>query len=309
MKLARTLAVFAFSAAAFAAPMTNTAKLVIPYDVQQVIVVDYKTFYNSPSAMALKEKVMPPPLKQFETALRNAGVNPEQDVDQLVFASFRDEKTLKFVGVAQGQFPGQKLLAKFKKDKTKPERYQGASIYPMGSGMYLSLLDNFNMVFGEKAAVKEALDVRNGQGKNLSSNNEITDMLSSVENEPVWSVLDSQGTQYMLKSALGDVADLADYNVVKNRLKGSRYKVNFTSGVDFNLDVVTSDTFTAASLASLAKAGMMVRKSATDDEKEKLAIDSMKVTSDSNNLKLGFKTDETKFQALLNSDLFKAVSK
>jgi len=310
MKLARTFALFALSAAALAAPMTNTAKLVIPYDVQQVIVVDYKTFYNSPSAMALKEKVMPPPLKAFETALRNAGVNPEQDVDQLVFASYRaDGGTLKFVGVAQGQFPGQKLLAKFKKDKTKPERYQGTSIYPMGSGMYLSLLDNFNMVFGEKTAVKQALDVRNGQGKNLSSKNDITDMLSSVENEPVWSVLDSQGTQYMLKSALGDVADLADYNVVKNRLKGSRYKVSFTSGVDFNLDVITSDTFTAASLASLAKAGMMVRKSATDDEKEKLAIDSMKVTSDSNNLKLGFKTDETKFQALLNSDLFKAVSK
>jgi hypothetical protein len=309
MRFARTLAILALSSAAFAAPMTNTAKLVIPYDVQQVIVVDYKTFYNSPSAMALKEKVMPPPLKQFETALRNAGVNPEQDVDQLVFASYRDDKALKFVGVAQGQFPGQKLLAKFKKDKTKPERYQGMSIYPMGSGMYLSLLDNFNMLFGEKTAVKQALDVRNGQGKNLSSNNQITDMLASVENEPVWSVLDSEGTQYMLKSALGDVADLADYNVVKNRLKGSRYKVNFTSGVDFNLDVVTSDTFTAASLASLAKAGMMVRKSATDDAKEKLAIDSMKITSDSNNLKLGFKTDETKFQALLNSDLFKAVSK
>lgn len=309
MRLARTLAVFALSAAAFAAPMTNTAKLVIPYDVQQVIVVDYKTFYNSPSAMALKEKVIPPPLKAFETALRNAGVNPEQDVDQLVFASYRDDKALKFIGVAQGQFPGQKLLARFKKDKTKPERYQGSSIYPMGSGMYLSLLDNFNMVFGEKSAVKQALDIRNGQGRNLSSNTAITDMLSSVENEPVWSVLDSQGTQYMLKSALGDVADLADYNVVKNRLKGSRYKVNFTSGVDFNLDVVTSDNFTAASLASLARAGMMVRKSAANDDTEKLAIDSMKVSSDSNNLKLGFKTDESKFQALLNSDLFKAVSK
>jgi hypothetical protein len=271
--------------------------------------VDYKTFYNSPSAMALKEKVLPPPLKQFETALRNAGVNPEQDVDQLVFASYRDEKTLKFVGVAQGQFPGQKLLAKFKKDKTKPERYQGASIYPMGSGMYLSLLDNFNMLFGEKTSVKQALDIRNGQGKNFSSNNEITDMISSVENEPVWSVLDSQGTQYMLKSALGDVSELADYNMVKNRLKGSRYKVNFTSGVDFNLDVVTSDNFTAASLASLARAGMMVRKSAANDDTERFAIDSMKVSSESNNLKLGFKTDETKFQALLNSDLFKAVSK
>jgi hypothetical protein len=54
---------------------------------------------------------------------------------------------------------------------------------------------------------------------------------------------------------------------------------------------------------------MMVRKSAANDDTERFAIDSMKVSSESNNLKLGFKTDETKFQALLNSDLFKAVSK
>lgn len=310
MRLARILALFALTASASAAPLTNTAKLVIPHDVQQVIVIDYRTFYNSPSAMALKDKVMPPPLKAFESALRSAGVNPESDVDQLAFVSYRDDKNaLRFMGVAQGQFPGQKLLAKLKKSKTKPEKYRDSQIYPMGSGMFMTLLDNFNMVFGESKAVKQSLDIRAGESRNFSQNGEVNGLVSSVEAEPVWSVLDQQGTQYMLKSALGEVADLADYNVVKNRLKGSRYKVNFSSGVDFNLDVITSDTFTAASLASLAKAGMMIRKTAADSDSEKLALDTMKVSSESNNLKLGFKTDESKFQALLNSHLFKAVSK
>ena len=310
MKIFRYFLPLALTAAAAAAPLTNTAKLVIPKDVQQVIVVDYRTFNNSPAAMSLKEKVMPTALKQFEDALKASGVSPEKDVDQLVFASYRVKDGIRFVGLAQGQFPGQKLMARLKKQKTKPEKYRGSSIYPMGNAMSMVLLDGYNMVFGDKNAVRQALDVQAGEGGgNLSSNTTFTDMMSSVENDAVWSVLDGQGTQYMLKSALGDVADLADYNVIKNRLKGSRYKVDFASGVEFNLDVITSDNFTAATLASLAKAGMMFRKSAASTEAEKQVFENMKVSSDSNNLKLGFKTDQQKFQALLNTDLFKAVSK
>ena len=52
----------------------------------------------------------------------------------------------------------------------------------------------------------------------------------------------------------------------------------------------------------------MFRKSSANDS-EKLALDNMKIRSEGNNLKMGFKTDENKFQALLNSDLFKAISK
>lgn len=308
MRLTRFLPILLLSAVAFAAPITNTAKLVIPHDVQQVIVVDYRTFYNSPAAMALKAKVMPPALKQFEDALKANGVTPEKDVEQLVFASYRSGKDMRFVGVAQGQFPGQKLIARFKKQKVKAERYRDSSIYPMGGGMSMALLDSFNMVFGDKNAVHEALDVQNGQGSNLSSNNSLIDMMSSVENEAVWSVLDDQGTQYLLRSALGDVSQLTDYSMIKNRLKGSRYQMSFANGIDFNLDIITSDNFSAGVLASLAQAGLMFRKSSANDS-EKLALDNMKIRSEGNNLKMGFKTDENKFQALLNSDLFKAISK
>jgi len=56
------------------------------------------------------------------------------------------------------------------------------------------------------------------------------------------------------------------------------------------------------------KAGVMFRQT-TANESEKLALSSVRVTSDSRDLKLQFKADDTKFQALLKSDLFAAVSK
>jgi len=133
--------------------------------------------------------------------------------------------------------------------------------------------------------------------------------VTSVQSDgAVWSVLDQAGTQTMLKSALGEAANLADYDLIKKRVTGSKYAMNFDRGVDFDLDVITSDSFTAATLSSLLKAGVMVKK-ATANDNEKLALDSVTVDSNSKNLNLRFRTDDNKFQALLNSELFKEVSR
>jgi hypothetical protein len=100
---------------------------------------------------------------------------------------------------------------------------------------------------------------------------------------------------------------LADYDTIKKRLLGSRYQMNFANGVNFDLDVLTSDSMTAATLSSLVKAGMMYKKMNASPI-EKVAMDSMTVNSDSSNLQLHFKTDDKKFQSLMHSDLFAAVS-
>jgi hypothetical protein len=302
------VSLFAFAASALASPLSNTAKAVIPAAVQQIIAVDYRTLNNDPAALALKERVLPAPLKTFEQALKGIGVSPEKDMEQLVFASYRGKEGLRFVGVATGQFPAQKMLLRLKRQKVKGEKYSTETIYPMGSGMSMALLDPTTLVFGENASVKTAIDARDGSGGSLNSNDQVTNLMSSVESEAVWSVLDQQGTQTMLKSALGDAAGLAEYDVVKNRLKGSRYGMRFTRGVDFNLDVLTSDSITAASLSSLVKAGVLYRK-ATASELEKSALEGVEVKSESSSLKMDFKIADDKFQALLNSDLFASVSK
>lgn len=297
-----------FSVPAFAAPISNAARTVIPSDIQQLICVDYRAINNSPTALQLKDKVLPQPLKDFETALRGAGVNPEKDVEQLVFASFKGKNGIRIVGVAQGEFAGQKIMARLTKQKIKGVKYRTARIYPMSSGMNMTLIDDYTMIFGTDDAVRTALDARDSEIRSLNANTTMIDLMQPVQSEAVWSVLDSKGTQTMLKSALGEASQVADYDMVKNRLVGSRYSIKFDNGFNFDLDVITSDNITAATLSSLLKMGVMYRQS-TANESEKLALSSVKVTSDSKDLKLKFEADDKKFQALLKSDLFAAVSK
>src|ERR1700720_3863055 len=297
------------SAAAWSMPLGSSARAVIPADIQQLISVDYRALKNSDTAMALKQQVLPPSLKEFEGALRGVGIDPDKDVEQLTFASYRSGKEgVRVVGVAQGQFPMTAFLKKMKLQKVKPIKVRNADIYPMPAGMQMTFLDENTLLFGDSGAVRGALDTRDGYSYSLDSNTDIAGMIGSVENGTVWSVLDQQGTQNMLHSALGDASGLADYETVKKRILGSRYTMNFENGVNFDLDVVTSDSMTATTLSSLLKAGMLYKRmSATATEK--LALDNVTVNSDSSNLQMHFKADDKQFQGLMHSPLFAAVSK
>jgi hypothetical protein len=297
------------SAAAWGVAMGSSARGVIPSDVQQVITVDYRTLKNSSTAMALKDQVLPPSLKEFETSLKGVGIDPEKDVDQLTFASYRHGKEgIKVVGIAQGSFSAKAFLKKAKLNKVKPVKYRDTDIYPMNAGMEMTFLDDNSLLFGDGTAVKGALDARDGYTSALDANSQVTDMIGSVESGTVWSVLDQQGTQNMLLSALGDAGKLADFDTIKKRVLGSRYQMNFSSGVNFDLDVVTSDSVTAGTLSSLVKAGVLYRKM-TATPVEKVALDSVTINSDSSDLQMHFKADDKQFQGLMHSDLFAAVSK
>ena len=193
--------------------------------------------------------------------------------------------------------------------KILPAKYRDNRIYPMGgNGMMMVFLDEGTLLFGDNTAIKGALDSRDGYAQSLDANPQMADMMAAVDGSPVWSILDQQGTQNMMRSALGDASKVADYETVKKRMLGSCYTMNFSNGVDFDLDVITSDSMTAATMSSLVKAGMLYKKmNATPIEKT--AIDSVTVDSDSSKLQLKFKSDDRNFQSLMHSDLFAAVSK
>src|SRR5437588_5368961 len=160
--------------AASASALGTAAQSVIPKDVQQIISVDYRALRNSPTAQALKAQVRPQNMKQFEGSLRGIGINPERQLEQLTFASFRTPKQgLKMVGVAQGQFTERLVLKKLRLKKVRPTQYSSAYLYPMGDGMQMTFLDNSTLLFGDVAAVKSAIDARDGTVPNLESNSQM----------------------------------------------------------------------------------------------------------------------------------------
>lgn len=295
-------------APAYAMPLNSSARAVVPGDLLQLISVDYRALRDSPTAMALKQQVLPENLKRFEETLKAIGIDPEKDIDTLTFASFRAGKQgVKGIGVASGPFNMKAVLKKMKLQKYVPKKYRTASLYPMDGGTQMSFLDDSTLLFGDPSAVHMALDARDGEILGLDTNATMAEMMSSVDSAPVWSILDQQGTQNMMRSALGDASKVADYDSVKKRLMGSRYTMNFNGGVNFDLTVVTSDTMTAATLSSLVKAGMLYKK-INASPAEKLAMDNTTVDSDSSNLQMHFKSNDQQFQSLMHSELFAAVS-
>ncbi|HMF91358.1 MAG TPA: hypothetical protein VKL40_12000 [Candidatus Angelobacter sp.] len=307
-KLAFALVVLVSGLPALASSLGTAARTVIPVEVQQIINVDYRRMKNSDTAMQMKAKLLPPNMKQFEDALKGIGVDPDRDLEQITLASFRTkDKGLGIIGVAQGQFPRKVLATRLAKQKIVGKTLNGSKVYPMSGGMQMVFLDDWTMLFGEATAVQAALDARDDSSKSLNANREITDMISSVDQATVWSVLDSTGTQTMLKSALGTAANLAEYDTVKKHLLGSRYTMDFDHGVDFNLNIVTSDNMTAATLSSVLKAGILLKKMDASPV-EKVAIDGTTVDSDAGKLVVHFKADDKSFQSLLDAPMFAAVT-
>lgn len=292
----------------YAMPIPSSARSMMPSEMQQLIGVDYRALKDSPTAMQLKAQVLPENLKELETSLKGMGIDTEHDLDQLTFASFRSGKQgIQTIGVAQGSFSAKTVLKKLKLKKITGTKYGTSMLYPMQSGLVMTFLDDNTLAFGNDASLKSALDTRDGKRTSLDSNPTMTDQMSAVDGSPVWSILDQQGTQNMMRSALGDASKVADYETVKKRILASRYTMNFENGVDFDLNVLTSDSMTAATLSSLVKAGMLYKK-LNASPIEKTAIDSVSVNSDSSNLQVHFKSDDQKFQSLMHSELFAAVS-
>ncbi len=308
MKKLSLVVLVLWTAAAMAMPIASSARALVPSEIQQLIGVDYRSLKDSPTAQKLKDQVLPQDLKDFEASLKGVGIDSENDLDQLNFISFRTPKVgIQTVCVAQGSFSAKAVLKKLKAKKIAPTKYGTTFVYPMGNGYVMTFLDDNTMAFGQEAPLHSALDTRDGKRASLDSNPTMSDQMSAVDGAPVWSVLDQQGTQAMMRSAMGDAAKVADYDTVKKRLLASHYSMSFQSGVNFDLSVLTADSMTAGTMSSLIKAGILFKKmNATPAEKT--AFDATTVDSDGSNLLLHFKTDDQKFQALMTSPLFAAVS-
>ncbi len=318
-----------FGGAAHAAQLTSDAKSSIPHDVQQLIVVDYRAMQNSPAAMSLKDRVLPPELKRLETALKTSGLKVDQDADTLVFAAFRPPAAAappaanngnnapvkpaadntRIVGIAQGQFHTTEILANFTKNKTKPIVLRNNNIYPMGAGgMSVVFLNQSTMVFGDKDAVLNALDARDGMEPNFLTDSDLVNEMVAVDSHAIWSLLNASGTQAMMKSVLGQASQLTDYDTVRNRMKGSHYTMDFSNGVKFDMAVNLSDSLTAATVATLMK-GVEILKKTQGTALEKSALDATSTDSNSGTLTVSYSSTDSQFASLLSSPLFQSVVK
>jgi hypothetical protein len=154
--------------------------------------------------------------------------------------------------------------------------------------------------------VKEALDARDGVTPSVLTNGQVMDSMRTVDNEPLWSVLDQKGTQTMMKQVLGEAGSVADFDTVKKRMVASYYTMNFQHGVKFDMSVVTGDSFAAATVSSLLNAAVLYKKmSGTDQDKQ--ALEETAISSSAGRLDVHFAASDNQFAQLLKSPMFSSM--
>jgi hypothetical protein len=309
-KIAIPACLAAMTLSAPAAQLSGDARAAIPHEVQQLVVIDYRAMQNSSTAMELRDRVMPPDLRQFEEAIRKSGLNDNHDVDELAFALFRTGTSaddLETVGIAQGQFDVAGIVANFRKQKVVPKLIRSNKVYPLAhTGMMLCFVDPSTMVFGSQQAIKAALDVRDGSAPGLLTNAPVMEAMQAVDSAPLWSVLDKTGTQVMMKQVLGQAGSVTDYDSVRKRLESSWYGMDFQHGVKFDLTIATGDSFAAATISSLLSAAVIYKKM-SGDATEKTALAATDISSNSGQLSIHFATSNSDFDSLLKSSLFQSM--
>ncbi len=82
--------------------------------------------------------------------------------------------------------------------------------------------------------------------------------------------------------------------------------MDFQNGVKFDMAVVTSDTITAATAATLMK-GVSLMKKASGTPLEKSALDDTTIDSNSGTLTVSYSSTDSQFANLLTSPLFQSV--
>ena len=293
-----------------AAQLSTDARGAVPHEVQQLVVIDYRAMQNSTAAMELRDRVMPPELKQFDEALRKSGLNDNHDVEQLAFALFRPRESgedLDTVGIAQGQFSVQDIVANFRKQKLKATLVRTNKVYPLAkTGMVVCFVDPSTMVFGSSEAVGKALDARDGIAASMLSNAAMMDAMKTVDYESLWSILDQKGTQIMMRQVLGEAGSVTDFESVRKRLVASWYGMDFQHGVKFDLTISTGDSFAAATISSLLNAAVVLRKMSSSDA-EKQALSETSIGSDAGRLAIHFAASDADFNSLLQSPLFQSM--
>ena len=293
-----------------AAPLSTNARTAIPRNVQQLLAVDYRAMQNSTAAMELRNRLIPPELKSFDAALQKSGLNDNHDVEQLAFAFFRpndSEDKLESVGIAQGQFPVRKIQASFLKQGFKATLIRTNQVYPLGkTGMVACFIDPSTMVFGNMDAVRKALDVHDSVVPGMLADEKMVDAMNSVDSEPLWSILDQKGTDFMVRQFLGSATSVTNFDSARKHLQSSRYAMDFEHGVRLNLSIETGDNLIAGSFAAILSAVIDVRRmNASDTEKQ--ALNATAVSADAGRLSVRFAASDEQFNVLLHSSLFQGL--
>jgi hypothetical protein len=327
----RILAVCAlFVVAAFAAGLAKAGGVsadtlaLFPKNTGEVGYVDLKSARGEKWFPALREQILPDRFKQFEKFLASAGVDPNSQVDELVWGlvpqSMADEKGTNTgvpssemtVGIAMGNYNPETTEAYFKQQNLSLTKIDNFTLFAFGSGagaddLYFFFLNPSQAVFGHKPLLEKLLDIHMGKEDGLMRNEQMYGLINEVNGSSVvWAVLNPAYTRLAMSQLAPQVQQFPDAVALVQRLQAMIITANPSGGVDAKFQAVCGSTGDANTLSQLMQAGLLYQKYEASKTNPDLAqlLDQANVSPSGDRVSVALTVSDDQMTSLIKRNTF-----
>ena len=230
-----------------------------PADTQQVAYSNFAQLRSSPDYPQIRELVLRQQFGAFQEFLRSVGVDPETNIDEVMLGWHGESLggPANF-GVAAGQFEPDKVRDFFSKSQLPVQPYLGSDLLPFGSGSdpadtFFTFLDSTSAAFGRLHDLKTLLDVRDGSGNSLDTNQTFRSYEAELEGTaPQWGILTGTAAANAAAPWLsGGGKNTPDLTVLLAPVLAVLYRVEWDGGFTAHISLICKDSEGAAGLLRL----------------------------------------------------------
>jgi len=287
--------------------------------------VDMKKARTLPWFPALREQVLPERFRQFEKFLASAGVDPNSQVDELVWGLVpnvmtKDDKGLTTdipageltVGIAIGNYSPESTEAYFKQQKLPTLKLDSYTLFAFGSGagdsdLFFFFLDSGRAVFGHKALLEKLMEIRLGREDGLLRNEQMYNLINEANNTGVvWAVLDPGYTRLAMAQLAPEVQQFPEAAALIQRMQALIISATASSGVDSKFQAVCGSTQDANTLSQLVAAGLLYKKYQASKDNPDLGqlLDQTNVTPSGDRMVIRLSVSDDQMTSLIRHNTF-----
>src|ERR1019366_833418 len=194
-----------------------------PKDSGEIAYADLKEARAFPWFTQLKEQMLPPKFREFETFLSSAGVDPNTQVTELAWALVASKTTTdkggvsvpsldQIVGIALGQFQPSSAEAYFTSKKLPIVKIRTFSLFAFGGGsgpndLFFFFIDSSTAAFGQRQQLEQLIAVRYGEAQGLYANSDFSALVNQANGSgTVWMVLNPAYTRLVMQQLVPETA-------------------------------------------------------------------------------------------------------
>lgn len=307
------LAAAAVPSTSFAGTLSTEVIGMFPQNVGEFAYADMKSARQYSWFPQLREQLLPSRFRQFEQFLISAGVDPNTQVDELAWGAIRSSKNgEQIVGVALGSFAPGASEDRFKQQKLPMITVDGYHLYAYGSGVgpndiLFTFIDANTAAFGQRAALQQLLDVRDGAAQSLLDNSRLSPLISEANgNGIIWAVLDQAYTHLAIHQLVPQAAQFPQAAPIINRMQAMTIDIQADNGVDAQFQAVCSSPDDANLLAAGLQGALMLRRYQEAQANPDLAraLDQVHVTPSGDRLKVDAPVSQDQLTSLIRTRAF-----